>query len=167
MGIKVNYKKLPKTMFEEIQEGIYILEVEDLIEDTANDGGAKIVASHKIINTRKKVNYDNYKVTNGDGSPNDFGQNKLLNLVDALGFEDLEEITVPLLKTLIQNSPAPRFKAKIVLNDRGYPNINYADIFPMDDAREALNAIAPEEAPVEESKTVSEDVKSSFESEEI
>lgn len=143
MGIALNYKKLPKKAFEEIAEGIYILEIDDIIEDKANDGGAKIVMSHRIINSSRKVNYDNYKITNGDGTPNDFGQNKLLTLIDALGFTDLEEITVPLLKTLIDNKPNTQFKAKLVLNEKGFPGINYADIFPLDDAREALNQTEP------------------------
>ena len=136
-GIQMKYKQLKKEPFEKIENGIYILEVEDIIEDTTQNDSTKIVMSHVIINTGKKINYDNYVLFDKKGNVVAFGSAKLRTLIDAMGLE-IEEITIPILKALMIGR---RFKANVISNDKGYPNINYADIYALNDPDHvALNA---------------------------
>lgn len=151
MSIKIKYDDMPtqntaRTSFE--KEGIYILENVDVIEDTSNDGAARFVMSHHIIGTDINVNYDYYKVQDKQGVPIAYGASKLRTLIDAVGIE-VPEITGPLLKALLKGR---QFKANVVKNDNGYPNINFQDIYPLSYEIVALNELPfdTEEDPVSE-----------------
>jgi hypothetical protein len=141
----MTYSKLPDKTFETVEAGIYIFEIEDLIEDESTDGGSRIVMSHKFVNMDKKLNYDNYSLVDSEGKIKTFGANKLKTLLDAVAVK-IEVINTPTLKALL---PGKFFKANIIINDKGYPQINFADIYPVSAEKTALNETS-ETAPVTE-----------------
>lgn len=140
MGIKVSVNDLPDRQAD-LDEGIYILKVEDIMEDTTNDGGAKLTMSHTIPGQTQKINYDNYVIEKADGSPHNFGRRKLKQMVKASQI-DVDEITPTVLKNLLVGK---YIKANVKMNDRGFPNINFDDIYPLDSDHEALNQEAYEQ----------------------
>lgn len=152
MGIALNYKTLPDVAFEQIEKGLYVLEVEDIIEDITNEGGQKFVCSHKIVNTDSKINFDNYILLNADGTQRAFGTNKLKKLIDATGIK-IDIVNLGTLKALL---PGKRFKANLVLNDKGYPQINFADIFPMTYQTPAINEQKQQKSKDEQEATIVE-----------
>lgn len=136
MSVKLNFNDLSKVAFETIsKEGIYILEVEDIIQGVTTKGDTKYEMSHKIVNTKTKVNYDNYVLYTKNDEIIPFGTNKLRKLIEATGIV-VEEITVKLLKTLMVGK---RFKAEIAFSEKNFPQIKFAEIFPLSDPRPALN----------------------------
>lgn len=124
--------------------GIYILKVNDIIEDKTNEGALKIVMSHDIVGMNRKINFDNYVVQDVDGTPREFGIRKLRAFIDAHKL-DLEDVTVILLKTLTKDK---MFKAKLDVNAKGYPQIHFSDIYPLDyDKEPTLNPLNGQEPP--------------------
>jgi len=156
MSIKLKFEDLKTTSFDQItQEGIYILQFDDLIQGVTQKGDTKYEMSHKIVNTNLKVNYDNYVLYNKQGEILAFGTNKLRKLIEATGII-IEEITPKLLKTLLQNK---LFKAKLILSDKGFPQINYSEIYPMSwNEQPAINQTPTESSvPVKEKEKEKEE----------
>ena len=136
MGISVNLDNIPQQTTTKLAEGIYVIEVEDIVEDKTKDGGDKLMMSHKVVNTNVKVNYDNYAITTGTGEPHLQGQGKLRTLIEAAKITGISQVTTAILKQLLVGK---RVKAKLTENDRGYLQVNYSDIYPLDDSQPALN----------------------------
>lgn len=162
MAIKLKFDDLKTSSFDQItKEGIYILQFDDLIQGVTQKGDTKYEMSHKIVNTNLKINYDNYVLYNNKGEILAFGTNKLRRLIEATGIT-IEEITPKLLKTLLQNK---QFKAKLVLSEKGFPQINYAEIYPMswneeqaiNDIQQNTNTTASQKAQENEEDTPSEE----------
>lgn len=145
MPIKLNYDELPqKEEYTELEEGIYILEVDDIIEAVGLEGQSKLEMTHNIVGLNRKINYDNYVLENADGEFNAFGRRKLRAFVDATQLE-LPEITTPLLK---KTAIGKRFLAKVTnrtKNENSYPQIHFAEMFPMSkiDEHDVLNKKTP------------------------
>jgi len=134
-SVKVNFSDLPESATKEIEKGLYILEIKDIIESEMLNGGSKFVLSHEIVGTGVKITYDNYALFNADGSRHNFGLSKLRALITALGI-DIEEINLPLLHALLIGK---RFKARIVLNEKKFPQIEYTNIYPLAFEERAMN----------------------------
>ena len=163
----VNFNALPEKTFTELQNGIYILKIEDIIKEEDDEYGMKYTMTHDIVGTGRKVNYDNYKIFNAAGDPETFGQGKLRNLIIAVELQNLDQINVKVLKAVALGK---MFKAEIKVKDNGYANINYANIFPLSDERPVLNPIEEEGPIVQSSKTeepVSADVEQEFKDDDI
>ena len=133
----VNFSELPEQTFSELESGVYVLKIDNIIKEEDPEYGMKYTMTHEIVNTGRKINYDNYKIYNGKGQPEVFGQGKLRKLIEALGLTNLEKINVKVLQSI---AVGKMFKANCDVNDKGFLNIRFADIYPLDDPREALNA---------------------------
>jgi hypothetical protein len=112
--------------------------------------------AHDIVGLDVKINYDTYSLIRPDGTHHKFGMNKLRTLIDACHVE-VEQITTPLLNQILKGK---QFKANIVVNDKKYPQINYADIYPLEYDKPALNdhiVDAPKTVATTEKKVLDED----------
>lgn len=155
MAVKLKFKDLKTSAFDRItEEGIYILEFDDLVQGVTTKGDTKYEMSHKIVNTSLKVNYDNYVLFNNKDEILAFGTSKLRKLIEATELK-VEEITPVLLKTLLKGK---RFKAKLVITDKGFPQINYADIYPLSYEEPAINEIVENTENSESEQPATEEV---------
>lgn len=144
MPVKLNFSELPKDTKAAFVNGLYKLKFLEAIESTSNEGAVRIVMAHSIVGTTQKVNYDTYTIFRADGTIHPFGTGKLRKLIDAMHLE-VDDITVPLLNTLMKDK---FFKAYLVTNERGYPQLNYDDIYPLEYEEAAINeqaAVAPQD----------------------
>lgn len=166
MGIKIGVQELPKNALTPPEEGVYYLKVEDIVEENSKEWGQRIVMSHQIVGTAKKINFDSYRIKNADGTPHEWGRGKLATFLDAIELpEEVEEITVPILKTF---AVGKYIKANLKSNDKNYLNINFADIYSINDPRETLNELPKEENPNNQIKEeVSKEIKEAVEEDEV
>lgn len=152
MAIKMNFNDLPKGP-EPLDEGIYLLEIKDVILTETKSGMDAFVFDYAVLNKENKVK-DYIMINNADGAPHNFGRKKLRTLIEAAQI-DIMDITPASLKQL---STGKRFKANLKTNDNGYPEVNYDDFYRVDDAKfPALNEGEP--AVTEEVQKAVEDVK--------
>ena len=137
----LKYSDLKEQAIEELEEGVYTLEIVDIIQETNQDGDTKFVMTHDIVGTNRKINYDTYKILDAQGRPLAFGTSKLKKLLDSTE-TTVDEIDIKVLKAVL---PKRKFKANIVLNEKGYPQINYTDIYPVDIEKAIYNGDAKAE----------------------
>lgn len=171
MGIKLNFNDLPEEQkFEEIKEGIYILQVDDIIEEVDDYNQPKLVMSHTVVGMNRKVTFDNYRLNNETGEINTFGRRKLRKFIEATNV-DLEEITTVALQKIALGR---LFKAELENNDKGYPRIKFDNMYPLDSSHEALNEDLKEkaqearkESALPDIEDASEAVKETFDPEDI
>ena len=141
----VSFSKLPEQTFDKLESGIYILKIADIIKEKDEEYGTKYTMTHEVVGTGRKINYDNYKLFNAKGEPEIWGQGKLRTLLEALNITNLEQINVKVLQAV---AVGEMFKAKCEVNDKGFLNISYAEIYPLNEPREALNPIGNSTAKV-------------------
>ena len=154
MAIKMNFNDLPKGP-EPIEEGIYLLKINDVILTETKTGKDAFVFEYQIVNKETKIK-DYIMINNEDGTPHNFGRKKLRTLIEAAKI-DIMDITPAALKQL---SAGKMFKANVKNNSNDYPEINFDDFYSVDDTRyEALNTNTTEPAPSEEVKKAVEEVK--------
>jgi hypothetical protein len=135
MSTKIKFSELPESSKIDIKEGIYILEVNDIIEAEMGEGGVKYTMTHDIVGMSTKVSYDNYGLIKEDGSRHAFGLSKLRALITATEIE-VEDIDLPLIRMLLKGK---RFKAKLALNEKGFPQIVFKDIYSVKNPIQAIN----------------------------
>ena len=146
----LSFNDLPEKAFEELTAGTYILKIEDIIKEEDPEFGTKFTMTHEIVGTGRKVMYDNYKLFDKNGAPEVFGQSKLRKLLEATNLTNLEEISITVLKVV---AVGKLFKANLEVSDKGFANIKYSQIFPLEDSAVALNADAEvKESPKQKEK---------------
>ena len=165
-GIKIGFNDLPKGP-EKIEEGIYIIEIKDVVSTETSTGKQAFVFDYQVVGTETTVK-DYVIVNNEDGKPHNFGRRKLRTLLEKAKIE-IMDITP---KTLQQFSKGKRLKANIKINKNGYPEVNYDDFYAVDDTQNtALNAQNSEEASKPNEESAEEQLKevdpSEFETEDI
>ena len=150
--MELDFNKLPENVMEGIVNGVYILKCEDIIKETSDEYGTKYVMSHSIENSSRKINYDNYKIFDAKGNSEAFGQGKLRAFIEATVDTPsaLTKISVEVLKVLCVGK---RFKAELEVNEKGYPNIKFANIYHIENPIEVLNDNPKEKAENKENIT--------------
>lgn len=133
MSVKISFNDLPTSSIE-VQEGIYTIEIKDVVLTKTKNGLDAFVFSHQLVGMSNKIN-DYVMVNNADGSAHNFGRRKLRSLIEAAKVEILD-ITPATLKQLLVGK---RIKAEIVINDRGYPEISYDNFYTLDSQHAAVN----------------------------
>jgi hypothetical protein len=134
MSVKISFNELPTSSIE-VQEGIYTIEIKDVVLTKTKNGLDAFVFQHQLVGMSNKIN-DYVMVNNADGSAHNFGRRKLRSLIEASKVEILD-ITPATLKQLLVGK---QIKAEIVINDRGYPEISYDNFYTLDSAHETVNA---------------------------
>lgn len=158
MAIKINYNELPKGP-ETIEEGTYLLEVQEVAHSETKAGHDAFVFKHKFINMPDAHDMNDYiLINNPDGTPHNFGRRKLRTLLEATK-TDVAEITPKVLNQLMKGK---RFKARLTVNDNGFPTVNYDDYFTEDSSHEVLNAEPKEDKKEEKVSPEVEEATKSF-----
>lgn len=156
MGISVNFNELPEKP-EDLKEGIYYIEVTDVVSTETSTGKEAFVFEYIIPGTQHKVN-DYVIINDENGEPHNFGRRKLRTILETTETE-LLDITPKTLKNAIVGAV---MKANIKINKNGYPEVNYDDFYTKDSPHDTVN----EEPKKEASKQVKEATFSEPETEE-
>jgi len=152
MSIKISFNDLPTSSIE-VQEGVYTIEVKDVVLSKTKNGLDAFVFQHNLVNTSTKLN-DYVMINNADGTPHNFGRRKLRSLIEAAKV-DVLDITPTILKQVMVGK---QLKAEIVINDRGYPEINYDNFYSLDSAHETVNSTSSTPGTPATNVTASEEV---------
>jgi len=170
-AIEIDFNELPEGVStEEIEPGIYILKIEDIILENNEDFGTQYQFSHSIPGYPQKINYDNYRIFDAEGNPHDWGRGKLRAMIEASQTK-MEKINLVMLQNLLKGE---YIKAELELNKKKYPQIKFANLYPLDYEEPAINQEAYEAEVKNKStkkekkeETPSEDIAEQFDDSDI
>lgn len=140
--MSLNFDALPDKVQPAVQPGIHKLTIDTAEAITAKTGSKMLQCSYLVDDSKFKINYDNYVITDKDGNDVEFGLSKLKHMLKAINVIPQGEFTI---KSIIPLIKGKSFQANIEYDKQGKYLVlgNMSTFLPLDASGEIQTNVTP------------------------